>query len=243
MNDVGNAEVLNVGRAAIGGKGALYDSECTVLLNGFGQSYNFLAVGQRGFDGLPDRTAALLVGEGDSLRSMGLKLFNTCFKFVQELRKKPIAFDGVSCFMTDGCGRFSQVFWEVVPISVDVQPNADDLKRSGSCHRSTFAEDAANLTFGDEYIIRPFHRDACCGNRFDGFSRSQGSNQREPREPLGQPIGVDQFSDDDGAIQIDAWGRKPLSREPATAFRLRVGHHDCAVFNTCVGEGDRLAVR
>src|SRR6476659_8255692 len=121
---------MNVREAAIGGKRALYNPKCTVLLNAFGQAGKFLAIGQRGPHGLHDRTAALPVGEGDSLRSMELKFFNACFKFVQELREKTVAFEGMTCLMTDGCGRVLQVFREVVPTPVHVQPNADNLKRS-----------------------------------------------------------------------------------------------------------------
>src|SRR6185295_1073904 len=185
MHDVRHAEVMNVREAAIGGKRVLYNSKCTVLLNAFGQTNKFLAVGQRGPHGLSDRTAAMPVGEGESLRSTDLEFFNACFKFVQKLREKSVAFEGVTCLMTDGCGHVPQVFREVVPTPVHVQPNADNLKRSGSCHRSTFAKDAADLAFGDEEIIWPFYRDVDCGNRFDGFSRSQGRHQREPREPFG----------------------------------------------------------
>ena len=85
MHDVRHAEVMNVRESAIGGKWALYHSKCTILLNAFGQAGKFPAVGQRGPHGLPDRTAAMPVGEGDSLRSTDLEFFNACFKFVQEL--------------------------------------------------------------------------------------------------------------------------------------------------------------
>src|SRR5262249_32049129 len=159
---------------------------------------------------------------------------------MQELCKKPIALDAASCFLIDGCGRFSQLFRELVPIAIDIQPHADHLKRLRSCSPSTFAENAAGLAFADEDIIRPFYCDASCGNQVDGCSGSEGSKQREPREPLSQPIVADRFSDNDGAIEVDARGRKPLSREPAATFRLGLGHDNCTMFNTSMGESDRL---
>src|SRR5262245_10277807 len=162
---------------------------------------------------------------------------------MQELCKEPIALDAASCFLIDGCGRFSQVFRELILISIDIQPHADHLKRLRSCSRSTFAENAADLAFAEEDIIRPFYCNASCGNQFDGFSRSQGSQQREPREPLSQPIMADRFSDNDGAIEVDARGRKPLPREPAATFRLGLGHYNCTVLNTNMGESDRLSIR
>ena len=122
----------------------------------------------------------MLIGEGDSLCSMGFKFLNTYFKFVEELYEKPITFDRIACLMTDSCGCFLQFFWEAALFSVDVQSNADNLKRFGLYRCSTFAKDAANLALGNEQIIRPFYRDVCCSNRFDGLSCGQGSHQWEP---------------------------------------------------------------
>jgi len=175
VDDVSHAQALNFRGAAIGGKGALDDSQRPVWLDSFGESHKFLAVGQRGFDVLSDCAAALSVRQSDSFRSTGLTLDKTGFELMQELRKKPMALDAASCFLVEGCGRFSQVFWELAPIPVDVQPHADHLKRLRSRSRSTFAQDAADLAFAEEHIVRPFDCDAGCGNQFDGFSRSQGS--------------------------------------------------------------------
>ena len=88
VDDVGGAKMDGFRRSPIVRDGPLYDRERAISTDRFGETHELLSLCQHGFDYLPDRAAAALIGQSDSFRSLGRKFFNACLKVAEELGEK-----------------------------------------------------------------------------------------------------------------------------------------------------------
>src|SRR5574342_867488 len=76
VDDVGDAKMDGFRGLPLVRDGALDDREGTIPTDRFGETHKLLPFSQHGFDYLPDRSAAALIGQRDPFRAMGSKFFN-----------------------------------------------------------------------------------------------------------------------------------------------------------------------